>query len=103
MEAVALALHLAVEAEEVLVVIAIVTTAKHQVVAEVLGVPPEQINVVSKWDSKLSPWGIASSNTGNNFHLYDIGAVQGAALQLRERILKLASHVLETLPEELTI
>jgi hypothetical protein len=35
-EAVALALHLAVEAEEVLVVIAIVTTAKHQVVAEVL-------------------------------------------------------------------
>jgi len=73
------------------------------VVAEVLRVSPEQINVVSSWDSKLSPWGIASSNTGNNFHLYDIGAVHGAVVQLREKVLKLASHVLETSPEELTI
>jgi 2-furoyl-CoA dehydrogenase large subunit len=78
-------------------------TTTAQVVGEVLGVSPEQIHVVSSWDSGISPWGIASSNTGNNFHLYDIGAVHGAATQLREKVLKLASHVLETSPEELTI
>ena len=78
-------------------------TTTSQVVAEALGVSPEQINVVSSWDSRLSPWGVGSSNTGNNFHLYDIGAVHGASLQLREKILKLASHILSTGPEELTI
>ena len=78
-------------------------TTTSQVVAEVLGVSPEQIHVESSWDSGLSPWGIASSNTGNNFHLYDIGAVHGAALQLREKVLKLAAHVLETSPEKLII
>lgn len=78
-------------------------TTTSQVVAEVLGVSPEQINVVSSWDSRLSPWGVGSSNTGNNFHLYDIGAVHGASLQLREKILKFASHVLSIVPEELTI
>ena len=78
-------------------------TTTSQVVAEVLGVSPEQIHVVSSWDSGLSPWGVGSSNTGNNFHLYDIGAVHGAALQLREKVLKLAAHVLETSPEKLTI
>ncbi len=78
-------------------------TTTAQVVAEVLGVSPEQIHVVSSWDSGISPWGVSSSNTGNNFHLFDIGAVHGAALQLREKVLKLASHVLETSAEELTI
>jgi 2-furoyl-CoA dehydrogenase large subunit len=78
-------------------------TTTSQVVADVLGLPPEQINVVSSWNSELSPWGVGSSNTGNNFHLYDIGAVHGAALQLREKVLSLASHILETPAEELTI
>ena len=78
-------------------------TTTSQVVAEILQVSPEQINVVRNWDSGLSPWGVSSSNTGNNFHLYDIGAVHGAALQLREKVLKLAAHILETSPEGLTI
>ena len=37
------------------------------------------------FDSALSPWGVSSSNSGNNFHLYDVGAVHGAATRLRER------------------
>ena len=78
-------------------------TTTSQVVAEALGVSPERINVVSNWDSEQSPWGVSSSNTGNNFHLYDIGAVHGAALQLREKVVALASHILETSPEELAI
>ena len=78
-------------------------TTSSQVVAEILAISPEQISVAPRYDSEVSPWGVGSSNTGNNFHLYDIGAVHGAALELRGRVLQLAAHVLESSPHELTI
>ncbi|MDA2934543.1 xanthine dehydrogenase family protein molybdopterin-binding subunit [Acidobacteria bacterium AH-259-D05] len=78
-------------------------TTTSQVVAEVLGISTDHIGVVSSFDSEISPWGVSSSNTGNNFHLYDIGAVHGAALQLREKVLKLASQVLETSVQDLVV
>ena len=78
-------------------------TTTAQVVAENLDISPEHISVSPRYDSKVSPWGVGSSNTGNNFHLYDIGAVHGASLELRERILQLSAHVLESSPDALTI
>jgi CO/xanthine dehydrogenase Mo-binding subunit len=47
------------------------------------------------WDSTLSPWGVSCANSGNNFHLYDVGAVHGAATRLRDKVLTLAAHLLE--------
>jgi 2-furoyl-CoA dehydrogenase large subunit len=78
-------------------------TTASQVVAEVLGILPAHISVVSSFDSETSPWGVCSSNSGNNFHLYDIGAVHGAALKLREKVLNLASRVLKNSPDDLII
>jgi 2-furoyl-CoA dehydrogenase large subunit len=46
------------------------------------------------FDSALSPWGVASSNSGNNFHLYDVGALHGAATRLRAKVLELAAYAL---------
>ena len=37
------------------------------------------------FDSDLSPWGVAAANSGNNFHLYDIGAIHGAATKLQRK------------------
>jgi 2-furoyl-CoA dehydrogenase large subunit len=74
-------------------------TTACQIVADILGVPPERISVAGSYDSALSPWGVASSNSGNNFHLYDVGAVHGAATRLREKVLTLAAHVLQV-PKE---
>ena len=71
-------------------------TTAAQIVADVLGVRPEQIAMAGTFDSSLSPWGVSSSNSGNNFHLYDVGAVHGAATRLREKVLTLAAHVLKT-------
>jgi CO/xanthine dehydrogenase Mo-binding subunit len=71
-------------------------TSTAQVAAEVLGTTPDQISTSIPFDSDLSPWGVAAANSGNNFHLYDIGAVHGAAGKLREKMLKLAAHVLKT-------
>jgi 2-furoyl-CoA dehydrogenase large subunit len=78
-------------------------TTTAQVAADVLGTTPDQVSTTIPFDSDLSPWGVAAANSGNNFHLYDIGAVHGAATKLREKALKLAAHVLNTQPAELTI
>jgi 2-furoyl-CoA dehydrogenase large subunit len=78
-------------------------TTTAQVVAEVLGISPEQISITTPFDSDLSPWGVGAANSGNNFHLYDIGAVHGAALKLKEKIFALAAHVLDARPENLAI
>jgi len=78
-------------------------TTTAQVAAEILGIAPEHITVSTPFDSDLAPWGVAAANSGNNFHLYDIGAVHGAALKLREKTLRLAGHVLNVDPAHLTI
>jgi 2-furoyl-CoA dehydrogenase large subunit len=78
-------------------------TTTAQVAAEILGTTPEQISTSIPFDSDLSPWGVAAANSGNNFHLYDIGAIHGAATKLREKVLQLAGHLLNTDPTELSI
>ena len=78
-------------------------TTASQVAADVLGISPDHMSISTPFDSDLAPWGIAAANSGNNFHLYDIGAVHGAATRLREKILKLAAHVLQADPSDLTI
>ncbi|MCZ6626045.1 MAG: xanthine dehydrogenase family protein molybdopterin-binding subunit [Deltaproteobacteria bacterium] len=78
-------------------------TTTAQVAADVLGISPDRISVTTPFDSDLAPWGVSAANSGNNFHLYDIGAIQGAALKLREKILTLAANILVAAPAELTI
>ena len=69
----------------------------------ILGATPDKISTSIPFDSDLSAWGVAAANSGNNFHLYDIGAIHGAATRLREKILKLAAFNLKVEPSELTI
>ena len=57
---------------------------------------PNGVAMAGTFDSALSPWGVSSSNSGNNFHLYDVGAVHGAASRLRDKVLTLAAHVLKS-------
>ncbi len=78
-------------------------TTTAQVVADVLGTTPDRISTTIPFDSDLSPWGVAAANSGNNFHLYDIGAVHGAASRLRDKVLKLSAHLLNADPTQLII
>ncbi|MGE5303809.1 MAG: xanthine dehydrogenase family protein molybdopterin-binding subunit [Alphaproteobacteria bacterium] len=78
-------------------------TSTAQVAADVLGCSPDNISTSIPFDSDLSPWGVAAANSGNNFHLYDIGAIHGAATKLRAKVLKLSAHVLKVAEKELTI
>ena len=70
-------------------------TTAAQIVADVLGADIGRVSMATGFDSALSPWGVSSSNSGNNFHLYDVGAVHGAASRLRDKVLTLAAHVLQ--------
>ena len=76
-------------------------TTAAQVAAEVLCVPPERVRVSSTFDTSTSPWGSASTNSGNNFHLYDVGAVHGAAARLRDKLMTLAASSLGVTEEDL--
>jgi 2-furoyl-CoA dehydrogenase large subunit len=78
-------------------------TTACQIAGDVLGVSLDRIWVAGTFDSALSPWGVASNNSGNNFHLYDVGAVHGAAMKLRDKVLSLAAHVLRVDNAPLTI
>jgi 2-furoyl-CoA dehydrogenase large subunit len=78
-------------------------TTTAQVAADVLGTTPDQISTTIPFDSDLSPWGVAAANSGNNFHLYDIGAVHGVANKLREKVLALSAHVLQADVKDLVI
>ena len=78
-------------------------TSTAQVAADILGCTPDTISTSIPFDSDLSPWGVAAANSGNNFHLYDIGAIHGAAGKLRAKVLKLSAHVLKADEKELTI
>jgi 2-furoyl-CoA dehydrogenase large subunit len=69
-------------------------TTASQIVADILGIAPDRISLSGTFDTAISPWGVSSSNSGNNFHLYDVGAVHGAATRLRDKVLTLAAHVL---------
>ena len=70
-------------------------TTACQIVGDILGVSLERISTTGTYDSAVSPWGVSCSNSGNNFHLYDVGAIHGAATRLREKVLTLAAHVLQ--------
>jgi 2-furoyl-CoA dehydrogenase large subunit len=78
-------------------------TTACQIVGDILGVSPERISTTGAYDSAVSPWGVSSSNSGNNFHLYDVGAIHGAATRLREKVLTLAAHVLRVAKDSLEI
>lgn len=65
-----------------------------QVVSDLFGISPEEVNVDASFDSSIGHLTYAGTY-GNNFNDVCIGAVFTAAKRLREKGLKIASHLLE--------
>jgi 2-furoyl-CoA dehydrogenase large subunit len=76
-------------------------TAAAQVAARELGIPYEQVDVVPIFDTDSHPWGGYSGVLSNKFSDVDLGAVQGAARKLNEKILAIASHCFKVPKSEL--
>ena len=64
-----------------------------QVVADALGVEPEDVDVVTEVDTSTSPWTIASGNYSSRFSGVGVGAVAAAAERLAEKIGAIRAHL----------
>lgn len=78
-------------------------TAAAQIVADELGVGFEDVQVSPYFDSLVSPWLYTTGNYSNKFAGTDVGAIQGAAKKVREKLLSLGAHLLKRAPEELEL
>jgi 2-furoyl-CoA dehydrogenase large subunit len=65
-----------------------------QIVADELGVNPEQIHVSTGFDSQVHPWMYGSGNFSNKFAGTDTAAIVGAARRVREKIVRIAGHLI---------
>jgi 2-furoyl-CoA dehydrogenase large subunit len=64
-----------------------------QVVADELGVPPEDVQVLSEMDTATVPWTVASGNYSSRFAGVGVGAVQAAARKLADKIAAVREHL----------
>lgn len=76
-------------------------TVLAQVVADSLGLAPEQIRVLADVDTARDAWSIASGNYSSRFAPAVAGATRLAAERLRDRLAVLAAAHLNVRPEEI--
>ncbi|MGF1528538.1 MAG: molybdopterin cofactor-binding domain-containing protein [Candidatus Competibacterales bacterium] len=74
-----------------------------QVVADVLGVEPQDVAVATDHDTLKDPWSIASGNYSSRFAGAVAGAVHRAALKLRGRLVATAAAQLGVTPESVDL
>ncbi|MFQ5683271.1 MAG: xanthine dehydrogenase family protein molybdopterin-binding subunit [Candidatus Binatia bacterium] len=78
-------------------------TAAAQIVAAELGVTIEDVNVAPYFDSLAGPWLYTTGNYSNKFSGTDTGAIQGAARKVRDKLLRLGSHLLKEPGDQLEL
>ncbi|MDA4118428.1 MAG: xanthine dehydrogenase family protein molybdopterin-binding subunit [Thaumarchaeota archaeon] len=78
-------------------------TTTSQVVADELGVTPDDVEVSSVFDSFSSPWSNTSGTGADSFTSIDMGAIVAAARKVRTKIQKFAAHILSAKPEEVQL
>lgn len=78
-------------------------TTTSQVVADELGVTPDDIEVSSVFDSFSNPWSSTSGTGADSFTSIDMGAIVAAARKVRAKIQRFAAHILDAKPEEVQL
>ncbi|MHB8566033.1 MAG: xanthine dehydrogenase family protein molybdopterin-binding subunit [Nitrososphaerales archaeon] len=72
-----------------------------QVVADELGVTPDQITVLIGFDSGTNPYSHQSGAYASRSAVMGTGALLGAATKIKEKIAKIAAHLMKTKPENI--
>jgi 2-furoyl-CoA dehydrogenase large subunit len=78
-------------------------TVAAQIVADALGVRPDEITVHPGADTSVRPFTVSSGNYSSRFAVTVASAVHVAALRLAERVRTVAAPMLESRPEELEL
>jgi 2-furoyl-CoA dehydrogenase large subunit len=76
-------------------------TVLSQVVADVLGLKPEEIRVNLELDTQKDAWSIASGNYSSRFAPAVAGTAHLAAMRLRERLARIAAQQLNVRAEDI--
>jgi len=76
-------------------------TVLAQVIADALGLKPQDVRVVADVDTAKDAWSIASGNYSSRFAPAIAGAAQIAAVRLRDRLARIAASQLNVSPAEI--
>ena len=76
-------------------------TVLAQVIADALGLKPQDVRVVADVDTAKDAWSIASGNYSSRFAPAVAGAAQIAAVRLRDRLARIAASQLNVSPAEI--
>ncbi len=76
-------------------------TVLAQVIADALGLKPQDVRVITELDTAKDAWSIASGNYSSRFAPAVAGAGRLAALKLRERLARLAAAQLNVPPTDI--
>src|SRR5205807_1061697 len=74
-----------------------------QIVADELGIKPEDINAVAEFDTWNRVWSIASGTYSSRFASVGASAFGMAARKIRQKLLRIAAHVLEANDSDLDL
>ncbi|MBI2986387.1 MAG: xanthine dehydrogenase family protein molybdopterin-binding subunit [Deltaproteobacteria bacterium] len=78
-------------------------TVSAQIVADELGLSPDEVTVLTGFDSATHPYCGSSGTYASRYAGTATGALKGAAQKLRDRIFKIAAHFLEARFEDLEL
>jgi len=78
-------------------------TVAAQIVAEILGLTPADIDVSTDIDTSTSAWSIASGNYSNRFSAIIVDAIAQSAHQVADKIKLLAADALEAKPGDIEL
>lgn len=76
-------------------------TFASQIVADEFGVNPDQITVLMGFDSGMNPYSHQSGSYASRSAVMGTGALLGASKKLKEKVAKIAAHLMKTSPEKL--
>lgn len=78
-------------------------TTVAQIVADELGVHPDDVHVVPGFDTAVNPYTPHSGTYASRFAIAGHGAVQGAARRARDKLVRVAAHLLEVASVDLEL
>lgn len=78
-------------------------TVAAQVVADHLGVHPDEVEVVTSLDTHVNPWTVASGNYSSRFSGVGSAAVAKAATAVADKLRRIAAEELECAPEDVEL
>lgn len=78
-------------------------TVVSQIVADELGVTPDDVNVLPGFDSARDASSVHSGTYASRFAIVGVGAVLGACSKIRDKMIKIAAYMLEADPADLEL